>query len=133
MNEQAWTITGKHIGPLWYGWLTSPSEGEPSSVDFDWAQAWQHRADVIGHFHTHPTFPAFVSSTDLGTMQAWTFATGKPLLCAIQGTDGLKAWAMDNEDAPLRRVRCWLFGNLFVGIDAKSRKSRHKRREAVHA
>ena len=119
-NEQAWFLRGFR-GPLWIGRITAPvAEGDPASVAFSWEQAWFDRA-VIGHIHTHPSFPSFLSGTDMATLRAWAFATGKPLLAAVRGTDGLKAWILDNEDAAPRPVWCWMVGGIFMALDRKAK------------
>jgi proteasome lid subunit RPN8/RPN11 len=70
---------------------------------------------LIGWIHTHPSFTADPSNTDDATMRAQVCSLGRPLLCCIEGTDGLRAhWYVDDESNPIEykvaRVRRKLFG-----------------------
>lgn len=70
----------------------SEQEGNHISVQFDWEQVIErHKArnDIVGFFHTHPNFRNGPSTIDLRTMYGWVEALGKPLLCAIEGVNGL--------------------------------------------
>jgi hypothetical protein len=58
---------------------------------------------------------AHYSSRDDRTMKAWVLALGKPLVCCISGTDGLRAWwYLNDEDPPVeyqvKSLRGLVFG-----------------------
>ena len=53
--------------------------------------------DVVGFYHTHPDGFLEPSEQDRATMQAWAFSFGKPLICAIDTSAGLRAWLFDVE------------------------------------
>ena len=68
--------------------------GEPSRVEFDWNEVIkreENQGDVIGFYHTHPNSTAYMSPIDKDTMQAWVKCLGKPLVCVIDGKDGVRA------------------------------------------
>jgi proteasome lid subunit RPN8/RPN11 len=94
------------------------TSGKIASVDFDpyyvLNQEDAHH-NVIGFLHTHPHWTASPSDRDFKTMTAWVSCLGKSLICAIHGTDGLRAyWYDDDVEEP---VECEIkrFGNLLVG------------------
>lgn len=102
-KEVCWVILGNLNENYWCGKLHYMSVGTPASVAFDWKEvlALDEKEDsVLGFLHTHPSFPAFLSDRDHRTMQAWVFSLGKPLICAINGTDGLRAFCYYNDEEP---------------------------------
>ncbi len=116
--EHMWVLLGEIEGDLWHGRMYPMARGSPACVAFD-AEAVikQEEKDgsVIGFLHTHPAFTAHYSNRDHRTMGAWVNCLGKPLVCCIKGTDGLRAWwYMDDENRPedfqVRRVKKLLFG-----------------------
>ncbi len=119
--EHCWVLLGKQVGPLWYGKLRKLSEGTPTRVAFDFRAIQdreERRHDVLGFFHTHPTFAATPSSIDDHTMKCWVASFGKPLICAIRGTDGLKVYQyIDDESSPLLCRYAGNIGNIMFGID----------------
>ena len=122
VNEQCWVLVGSRRGPIWYARQITSSAGDPARVEFDGLRVLareERRRDVVGFYHTHPTFPASPSARDVRTLQAWVSAFGKPLLCVIEGTDGLRAWRFDDDRStgiPLRAIEQFARGVL-IGVD----------------
>lgn len=121
-NEIYTAIVGWRIGSHWIGrGLTkTEAEGEPSLVSFDYEMIYDRedsKGDVLGFYHTHPNFVADPSTTDYKTMGTWTTSFGRPMLCMIEGTDGLKAhWFIDDETDHetlwVRKIGKWFIGKL---------------------
>jgi proteasome lid subunit RPN8/RPN11 len=89
----------------------------------------ERRHDVVGFLHTHPGFAASPSRRDVATMQAWVSAFGKPLVCLIRGSDGLKGYRFDDYEAsgiPLATVEEFPRG-IIVGVDSDGRKVSSRR------
>lgn len=129
LDEEAWMLVGYRIGPIIIGWKEEAIlHGQsPSHVTFNVDES-QHQRGLLGWIHTHPTFPAIMSGTDHETLRAWCFSTGKPLICAIKGTDGFRAFVLDDEDSDVRQIRCWMFdGGHFIGIDRAYRRATRRR------
>lgn len=98
--EECWPLVGERRGRLWYARKLRRSIGGPARVEFDGPVVLareENRHDIVGFLHTHPGFPAEPSQRDIATMQAWVSSFGKPLLCLIQGTDGLAGYVFSNE------------------------------------
>lgn len=117
MNEQCWVLVGGIDGDLWWGKKVRPTEGAPASVafnpDYVIKREEQHH-DVVGFIHTHPTFTAHYSMRDDRTMKAWISSFGRPLVCCILGTDGLRAWwYLNDEDEPVEYQAKSLRGLVF--------------------
>jgi proteasome lid subunit RPN8/RPN11 len=107
VNEQCWVLTGEQRGRVWLARRMARTVGLPAKVEFDAAAALareERRGDVIGFWHTHPSFTATPSARDVATMQAWVSAFGKPLLCLIEGTDGLVGYCFDSHTSRGERV-----------------------------
>jgi len=132
-NNEVWhALRGVHQGRIWQGVPILREEGGPASVDFTAQRNWLIerfllRKDIIGFYHTHPTFPAYPSSVDIPTMQAWVFTFGCPLLCLIEGTNGLKGWVFEHDECrgvPLSTVE--LIESTYIGVDrvVKTAKAR---------
>ena len=104
MNEQCWILVGENRDDLWWGKRVQRTEGEPCLVQFDpyyVLERDEKYGDVVGFIHTHPNFSAHYSGRDDLTMKAWVACLGKPLVCCIVGSDGLRAWWYENdEDRP---------------------------------
>lgn len=118
MNEQCWMLVGGINGDLWWGEKFGPqSEGTPASVAFDpdfVIKREEEHGDVVGFIHTHPSFTAHYSMRDDRTMKAWVLSLGKPLVCCIIGTDGLRAfWYNNDEDPPTEETVHSLRGAIF--------------------
>jgi hypothetical protein len=117
MNEQCWVLVGGIDGDLWWGKKVRPHEGSPASVAFDPNYAMkrdEQYGDVVGFIHTHPSFTAHYSMRDDRTMKAWVLSLGKPLVCCILGTDGLRAWwYLNDEDPPVEYQAKGLRGIVF--------------------
>ena len=126
MNEQSWVCTGGTFGRLWYGHLSHESEGEPCSVNFpyNWVMNREEtKNDVVGFMHTHPNFLANPSNRDVSTMNQWILSFGKPLMCLIEGVDGLKAYLFyDDEKNFIRCPTVKQFGQLVVVIMPPKKK-----------
>src|SRR4051812_42533893 len=120
MNEKFLTLTGQwHSDILWSAKGRWPLEGHPASVDF--SQIYdrvisreQQCGDVIGFYHTHPSFPASPSSVDVSTMNQWVDCLGKSLLCLIHGVDGLKTYYWQKDYSYLTGVSLKA-KNKFIG------------------
>lgn len=120
-------LLGRRRGRIWYARRISRKSGEPAHVEFD-ASAVLHReetqGDVVGFLHTHPNTPAQPSDRDLKTMRAWVSAFGKPLLCLIEGTDGLAGYRFDDDASdPQQLLLVEAFPrNVVIGVDADGGK-----------
>jgi hypothetical protein len=119
-NEHCWVILGRRLGVFWYGRLVYLATGEPSQVEFDWDMVFQReetKGDVVGFLHTHPNTNAHPSPTDHATMKTWVTAMGKPLICSIDGSDGLKSfwyqaeWTLPTETR-IRKFGSWVVGSI---------------------
>ncbi len=100
INEQCWIIVGGSDNYMWWGNLIEMTEGTPSDVGFDYRKVMEmeeKEGNIVGFYHTHPSFPATPSPRDEDTMLAWSCALGKPLVCAIQGVDALRAYEYDDK------------------------------------
>ena len=117
-NEQSWICTGGITGRLWYGYLSHQSEGTPGSVNFPYKwviEREETKHDVNGFKHTHPGFSAVPSLRDMATFHQWVMSFGKPLMCLIEGIDGLKAYLFyDDESNCIRCKTVKQFGQLIV-------------------
>ena len=105
--EECWPLVGQRRGRLWHARKLRRSIGGPARVEFDGPAVLareEQRGDVIGFLHTHPGFAAEPSQRDIDTMQAWVSALGKPLLCLIQGTDGLAGYVFASDDSSGQKV-----------------------------
>jgi hypothetical protein len=98
--EHCWVLIGVSHEGTWCARAEYLGKGEPASVNFDPYFAMGLEKQIIGFLHTHPSFPAIPSNVDDGTMTAWTISFGRPLLCAIKGIDGLRAYWYNDEDLP---------------------------------
>jgi hypothetical protein len=113
---------GRRRGRIWYARRIGRCRGEPASVAFDGPAVLkreERQRDVIGFLHTHPTFEATPSRRDLDTMRAWVSAFGKPLLCVIEGTNGLAGYRFDDDASrgePLQLVEVFPRG-VVVGVE----------------
>lgn len=120
--EHCWVLIGGRSGPLWHGRLKKLSSGTPTRVAFDFRSIQdreEKHGDIIGFYHTHPTFSAIPSGIDHNTMKAWVCSFGKPLICAIRGTDGLRIYEyIDDESAPLELLYFKGMGNLMFGVSS---------------
>ena len=119
-NEECFVLVGKRRrSGRWRAWRTRYSVGQPCAVNFNpnWVMEREEtKGDILGWWHTHPNMTASPSHTDYTTMQAWVCAFGKPLLCCIEGEDGLRAhwFHSDEEDHVEGVVR--RFGGYFWGV-----------------
>jgi proteasome lid subunit RPN8/RPN11 len=112
--EECWVLVGERRGSIWLGRLLDRVVGKPATVEFDGPGVLareEQLSDVIGFLHTHPDCEANLSQRDIHTMQAWTSAFGKPLLCLIEGTDGLRAYLFENSDSKGNPVHIERFTN----------------------
>jgi proteasome lid subunit RPN8/RPN11 len=124
--EECWALVGRRQGRIWFARQIARCTGDAASVAFDALailEREERSGDVIGFLHTHPTFIAQPSQRDLNTMRAWVSAFGKPLLCVIQGTDGLAAYRFDDTRSlgdRLQLVEAFPRGVL-IGVDGDGR------------
>ena len=105
--EECWPLVGERRGRLWFARKLRRTVGEPARVEFDGPAILareERRGDIVGFLHTHPGFPAEPSRRDIATMQAWVSAFGKPLLCLINGTDGLAGYLFASDDSHGERM-----------------------------
>jgi proteasome lid subunit RPN8/RPN11 len=120
--EQCWTLLGEHRGCIWFCRRVRLARGERTSVNFD--GAWvlkreEKHGDVVGFLHTHPDGPVSPSERDVRTMRAWRRAFGKPLLCLIDGPEGLHGYRFDDDESAgevLAVVEAFPRGVL-IGVD----------------
>ena len=127
-QEECWVIVGKKTARRWRGRRTRYSIGDPSTVKFNpkWVEQREDaRGDVLGFIHTHPNTPAYPSDTDYATMRAWCLDTGRPMLCLIQGTDGLRGWWFLDHSLDKHPVECEVknFGPFYRGKLAEHDKA----------
>lgn len=118
-NEHCWVLLGHVEGDLWYGRMRKMTSGTPCSVAFDadWVtKREEEHGDVVGFYHTHPSFPAYHSSRDDATMQQWVCSFGKPLACLIQGVDGLRAWWYTDDESPPEEYQVKRLDKLLFGV-----------------
>lgn len=121
-NERSWVLTGGRVfGFPDFRWARfhSITEGHPCAVacDYKWA-LWreEHVGDVIGFLHTHPSFLARPSQRDVQTMMAWHLSFGKPMLCAIDGIDGLFGFWFSDDSGNFEQVNLTrLPGRIIIG------------------
>ena len=99
MPEHCWTLIGERdrARGTYRVRAVRESSGEAARVQADWAWSLKREekeGDVQGFFHTHPPRGGVEPSpTDIRSMQAWTLALGKPLLCLIAEEGSLAAAA----------------------------------------
>jgi hypothetical protein len=120
--EQCWALTGQRRGRIWYARRRGWWAGTPDRVEFDASAVLardEQRRDIIGFLHTHPHCAAQPSRRDINTMRAWVSALGKPLVCLIEGMDGLAGFRFDHDEssgAPLETVQVFARG-IVIGVD----------------
>lgn len=98
-NEIFYAVFGYKFGPFIFGKLYFHNTGNPVSVEFDYkyvVEKINQNSNLLGFYHTHPNMPAYMSSTDISTMEGWCDSEGKNLLCFIEGNDGLKCFKCYN-------------------------------------
>lgn len=100
-NEECWVLLGKvRSTSKWRASRTKYSLGEPACVEYDWdwvLRREEAKGDILGFVHTHPFSCASPSITDYTAMKGLVMCFGRPMLCAIRGTDGLRAhWFFDD-------------------------------------
>lgn len=122
-NEKCWLITGKIFRRFFYGKMLYMSEGYPTQVKFDGdyvLKLEENQGNIIGFYHTHPKMMATPSSTDHETMHSWVSCFGKPLLCLIEGSNGIKTYLyQDDESLPILIKKCVKINNKIYGFKGK--------------
>jgi len=118
-HEIAYTLVGERKGAIWHVRFKWKSIGTPVSVSFDWEKVMlqeEKRKNVLGFFHTHPSGMSAPSSRDDRTMEAWSRAFGKPLLCAIGCDDQTRVWIYDRDRSKVevREVEVFKSGWMVV-------------------
>ena len=121
VNEECYLIIGQKRDKVWAGRLQLRSEGTPTSVSFDWAQALVREetfGDVLGFYHTHPNSAPLPSWRDVRTMKAWATCFGKPLLCAIQSGELLAGYLFEpsGQCKPVARITR-LKRNILIAVE----------------
>ncbi len=110
MREPSGGLAGHCRARAWRLRLRRPTSGGSTSVETGWTWALEReeaQGDVVGFYRTHPGISPVPSARDASTMRAWVSCFGKPLLCAIQGQAGLRAYLFDSGEAqgpPLPRA-----------------------------
>lgn len=97
-KEIAYTLVGETKDGIILAKLIWKTRGSETSVMFDGAKVLSHEessGDIVGFFHTHPEGFTNPSRRDDDTMLSWSFCFGKPLLCAIGTSLGVRAWLYD--------------------------------------
>ncbi len=124
--EQCWTLVGARRGRIWLARRVDRHMGELSSVSFDGPNVLareERRRDIVGFFHTHPGGPPQPSTRDVRTMRAWCSAFGKPLLCLIDGPDGLVGFRFDDDSNGVLLATVEVFPRGFiVGVESDGRQ-----------
>jgi len=116
-NEQCWVLIGKRRGKrFWSGKYDRYTEGQPATVAFDPDYVWENRDRIVGWLHTHPQWIASPSCLDHATMTAQVASLGRPMLCCIQGTDGLRAWWYFDDESPGAEGSVKRIGKRLYGI-----------------
>lgn len=119
-------LVGRRRGRVWHARRIGRCAGEPATVEFDGPAVLareERRHDVVGFLHTHPSSAAVPSQRDLHTMRAWVSAFGKPLLCLIEGSDGLAGYQFDDDSStgePLLTVEVFPRG-VVIGVENDGR------------
>ncbi len=121
--EQCWVLLGRRRGRIWYCRRVRQSSGERTSVRFD--AAWvlnreEQHGDVVGFLHTHPDGPTTPSQRDVRTIRAWCSSFGKPLLCLIAVSEGVRGYRFDDAESAgteLSMVEMFPRG-VVIGVDA---------------
>lgn len=118
-NEVYYGLIGQiHNDWWWAQCLGDHAEGSPGQVEFNWRLIMdreESHGDIVGFYHTHPQTVGCPSHRDYRTMGAWTVSFGRPLLCLIEGVDGLNAnWFKDDETNHIRGSIVQI-GDIYVG------------------
>jgi len=103
MNEEGWVLIRRFWRGFWLAQRHILSIGKPTCVEIahEWAlKREETHGDVCGFLHTHPSWAAVPSNRDDYTMRSWVLCFGKPLLCAIDGVDGLRGYWYKTDDGP---------------------------------
>lgn len=118
-NEQCWLLLGKRWNKFWQGTKFYQGKGTPTRVNFDGSfvlEREETEGDVLGFYHTHPNLSNYPSSIDDETMHGWVSCFGRPLLCAIKGSNGLKFWLYFDDESRPRAVKHIRLGKRFCGV-----------------
>jgi proteasome lid subunit RPN8/RPN11 len=110
--EQCWTLVGERQGRIWCARKLRRQSGQPTQVEFDgpWVLRREERhGDVVGFYHTHPGMPALLSNRDVRTMRAWCSAFGKPLLCLIDGMEGVRGYLVADDESAGKEIAVAVF------------------------
>ena len=121
--EHCWALLGQRRGRIWYARRNNHSRGSNTRVEFDAdtvIDREERRRDVIGFLHTHPHTEARPSRRDVDTMRAWVGSFGKPMLCLIEGVDGLAGFVFhDDESSGDRLLLVEKFPRgIVIGVEA---------------
>jgi hypothetical protein len=129
-NEICYVLIGKKSDNFWVAKKLYQGSGTPVSVNFDAEYVLNHeekKGNVLGFYHTHPGMIAYPSGRDFRTMNAWTNCFGKPLVCLIEGIDGLKGYWFIDDEQPIKVCRVEEMGTLFIGDQGGSEQISSRR------
>lgn len=125
MNEEYLAIFGFKIGDFFIGRGYFPQEGQPTQVFFDFNKVINKEKSsggLIGFYHTHPNMDNHYSFTDKVTMEGWVDMMGRPLVCLIEGQNGLAFYQCFNNKKNQFKMGnlngicpIYKFGNWFFG------------------
>ncbi len=104
-KEIAYVLAGESRDGILLAKMLWKSKGSETSVQFDWKRVLEReesKGDLVGFFHTHPDGFTNASQRDDQTMESWSFCFGKPLLCVIGTSAGLRAWIYDASSGALK-------------------------------
>jgi hypothetical protein len=118
MNEIFYAVHGYKFDNYWIGKKFFFNEGSLVRVGFDYNKVMElnKKIPLLGVYHTHPNMKAYPSIIDDNTMNTWFNTMGKPLICLIKGSDGLKNWVWWNDElTDLYEGKVKKIGDLFFG------------------
>lgn len=125
-NERFMTLIGRTIGRKIICVGVDYMVGKEDEVEFDFNKTWKRfeEGNFKGFYHTHPfSVKPHPSDIDIKTMKAWIVATGKPLICAIEGKNSImNTWiVLPDYSSKVTKIK-WIklrakkFGKYFVFI-----------------
>lgn len=97
-KEIAYVLIGEIKDGIVLARMMWKTRGTETSVLFDGAKVLEREekhGDLVGFYHTHPEGFTQPSKRDDDTMISWSFCFGKPLLCVVGTSVGLRAWVYD--------------------------------------
>jgi hypothetical protein len=109
-QESCWALVGSEDEPgTWKLKRRKKTTGCAANVETQWAWALareEQSGDVYGFFHTHPAKARVeLSETDRHTMQAWSLAFGKAMVCVIQTSNQISATLFEDSESAGKGLR----------------------------